>query len=253
MKYYTYHQGTLQFRTGRVVICDACFHSRAMFTVAPGTIGEFYFVDEPGSSESGYEIAPGIKVGDLVALEIRFLDTTNTTTIKKIGCVGVDSAQIIVADELDLFDCVPDPLFITAEFSSEVAQNLILAHSLETRRLSKDWIEILADERESLHRMLCDYILCNKLGDPNDVLFYNKWDFGVYDRVQWGEDDGPMISLGQSRLLSFSPNGSDGRYDVYGEFSGEFLTRCWVVIDDAIVDNGVPKYEVELVEKMELN
>lgn len=86
--------------------------------------------------------------------------------------------------------------------------------------------------------MLRDYILCNKLGDPNEVLFYNKWDFGVYDRVQWGEDDGPMISLGQSRLFSFSPNGSDGRYDVYGEFSGDSLTRCWVVIDDAIVDGG---------------
>lgn len=249
MRYYRFHVGRLVFRTGRVVLSDAAFTSSAMFVLPPGTAGDFYSIDEPCDQAWAREIAPGIKVGDIAALEIRFAPSVDGgDRIRKIGCVGVDSAQIIIADEQDLLDCVPDPLFITESDGDGVATQLIDAHSLVTQRLADGWIEAITDAREEMHRQLSEYITSNNLGDPEELLFYKRWgdeEFGPYDRVQWGEDEVPMISLGKSCLFNFSPNGSDGQYDVFAEFAGETMLRCWIVIHDAFFTDGKPSSNIE--------
>jgi hypothetical protein len=214
-----------------------------MFELPAGTFGDFYFIDEPSDSAYAQELVPGVKVGDIAALEIRFsIHSSGPTSIRKIGLVGVDSAQIIVADEQDLTDCVPDPLFITEEGSNLVTQKLIAVHSLVTRRLSDGWIEIFSDDRELVYKQLSRSIETMKLGAPDELLYYKRWGdvFGPYERVQWGEDETPLISLGNSDLFNVSPNGSDGQYDVYVEICNEQILRCWVLIHDDFFVNGHP-------------
>lgn len=100
MQYIRYHKGRLLFRSGRVVICDPVSLDSPMFEVPAGTYGDFYFIDESSNSPYAYELIPGVKVRDIAALEIRFsLEPSGPFSIRKIGLVGVDSAQIIVADE----------------------------------------------------------------------------------------------------------------------------------------------------------
>lgn len=135
MQYIRHHKGRLFFQSGRVVICDPASLDSPMFHVPVGTYGDFYFIDELSSSPCAYQLIPGVKVRDIAALEIRFSSPfSGPTSISKIGSVGVDSAQIIVADEQDLMDCVPDPLFITEESGNFVTQKLIAIHSLVGQR-----------------------------------------------------------------------------------------------------------------------
>jgi hypothetical protein len=214
-----------------------------MFEVPVGTYGDFYFIDESSSSPYAYELIPGVKVRDIAALEIRFwTPSLGPTSISKIGSVRVDSAQIIVADEHDLMDCVPDPLFITEVGGNLVTQKLIATHFLVTRRLSDGWIEIISDDREQVHKQLSQSIETMKLGDPDELLYYKRWGdvFDPHERVHWGQDDAPVISLGNSDLFNVSPNGSDGQYDVYVEMCNERILRCWVLIHDDFFVNGSP-------------
>ncbi len=218
-----------------------------MFEVPVGTYGDFYFIDESSNSPYAYELIPGVKVRDIAALEIRFsIQSSGPTSIRKIGLVGVDSSQIIVADEQDLMDCVPDPLFITEEGGNLVTQKLIATHSLVTRRLSDGWIEILSDDRELVYKQLSQSIESMKLGAPDELLYYKRWGdvFDTYERVQWGEDEAPLISLGNSDLFNVSPNGSDGQYDVYAEICDDLVLRCWVLIHEDFFINGRPSDNV---------
>jgi hypothetical protein len=225
------------------VICDPVSLDDPIVEVPAGTYGDFYFIDESSDSDYAQELVPGVKVRDIAALEIRFSDqSSGLTSIRKIGLVGVDSAQIVVADEQDLEDCVPDPLFITEEGGTVVTQKVIDEHSLVTKHLSDGWIEVLSDERESVYRRLYQSIEVMKLGDPNKLLFYKRWGkiFGVFERVEMCCYDGPLMSLGNSDLFKLSPNGSDGQYDVYVEFCNERILRCWILIHDDFFVNGHP-------------
>jgi hypothetical protein len=233
------------------VICDPVSLDDPMFEVPAGTYGDFYFIDEPSDSEYAQELVPGVKVGDIAALEIKFaVDSSGPTSIRKIGLVGVDSAQIVVADEQDLMDCVPDPLFITEEDGTVVTQKLIDTHSLVTRQLSKGWIEVLSDDRESVYQRLYQSIEKMKLGDPNELLYYMRWGdfFGPFERVEICCYDGPLMSLGNSDLFKVSPNGSDGQYNVYVEICNERILRCWVLIHDGFFVNEHPSSNIMEVE-----
>lgn len=225
------------------MICDPVSIDDPMFEVPAGTYGEFYFIDESSDSDYAQELVPGVKVRDIAALEIRFSDqSSGLTSIRKIGLVGVDSAQIVVADEQDLEDCVPDPLFITEEGGAVITQKLIDEHSLVTKHLSDGWIEVLSDERESVYQRLYQSIEILKLGDPDELLFYKRWGdfFGLFERVEMCCYDGPLMSLGNSDLFKLSPNGSDGQYDVYVESCNEQILRCWILIHDDFFVNGYP-------------
>jgi hypothetical protein len=95
MQYIRHHAERLFFRSGRVVICDPVSIDDPMFEVPAGTSGDFYFIDESSDSDYAQELVPGVKVRDIAALEIRFSDqSSGLTSIRKIGLVGVDSAQI---------------------------------------------------------------------------------------------------------------------------------------------------------------
>ena len=243
MQYIRHHAGRLFFRSGRVVICDPVSIDDPMFEVPAATYGDFYFIDESSDSDYAQELVPGVKVRDIAALEIRFSDqSSGLTSIRKIGLVGVDSAQIVVADEQDLEDCVPDPLFITEEGGAVITQKLIDEHSLVTKHLSDGWIEVLSDERESVYQRLYQSIEILKLGDPDELLFYKRWGdfFGLFERVEMCCYDGPLMSLGNSDLFKLSPNGSDGQYGVYVESCNEQILRCWILIHDDFFVNGYP-------------
>lgn len=223
-----------------------------MFEVPPGWYGEFFYIDQPGRHKISCMNGIEIMVGDIAALEIRFSDKSagQSSTIRQIGTVGVDAAQIIVADELDLEECVTDPLFITEDSGNEITQKLITAHSLVTRKFTDGWTEILSDERDTLHRQLSRYIECENLGSPDELLFYRRWGdiFGVCERAEFGVYETPTISLGHSEMFNVSPNGSDGVYHVFGEFCDDRLHRCWILIHADFFVNGEPSSNILDVE-----
>lgn len=62
----------------------------------------------------------------------------------------------------------------------------------------------------------------NVIGEKNPLdLFLDAEDEDDFDG---------FLTEGDWSIFTFSPNGSDGTYDVFGAFSGNELIECWIVI-----------------------
>ena len=177
---------------------------------------------------SGYE--------KTVALQLQFGDFPAETSRREIGSLGIDSAKIVVAAAEDLerhwTEIGPDRIGkITTARDDTVKRLLTKRFGLKTRQVSDITAEVVGPVSEALETEIVAYLKTIPQYADFPIIYFRVQTNNSFDRVNYFDGPYGLLPIGNEPtpvLLTCGTGHGDGRYTIYGAFSGERLCRIEV-------------------------
>ena len=184
---------------------------------------------------------------DVAALELTFQTSVECDSFRQIGYVGVDSAGIVIGDQIGIENC-PDTALLLNMGKEEkvVADKIIKQFGLVTHRILDDTVEIVTDDCEGLYLKISEYVESKLRLRPNDYLTYHAED-GFWERSCVAAWDGGFFNIGDIRVFHFN-TGGDGRFDVIGGYGGDALVKIWLQVQQGLFRDGKVEYTAQPLE-----
>lgn len=163
------------------------------------------------------------------ALTLRLGDETSTSSRRKIGDVGIDSAKLVVVDKADLeehwTEIGKDRIgVITTAPDDTVLRLLTNRFKLKTVRVNRVRAEVVGPVSESLEKEIEEYLKTNPKYANNTFLYFSVQTNNSFDRVNfmnkpWGFI--PVCNADAPLMFVCDTGRGDGVYDVECGFAGE--------------------------------
>ncbi len=178
---------------------------------------------------------------DVAGLELVLLPRATCQEFRLLGQVGVDSAQILIADRHVVESYPEQTVFLKAgKDQLPVIKKVINHFRLRTVKLAEECLEVLADDCQKLIDEISEFIRSKLRLNPEDYVHLEEGDVR-WERccqVAW---TGGLFSFGES--LAFLCNtGGDGRFQVIGGYERDRLVKIWVQIQTGLYVDGKVSY-----------